>query len=85
MFFSRTTEVFITTKKLGTKYPCVKGTQVFTNNGPFNSLKGDNDFLTLTHRYSTLIVLSKRVNLLKQLVSQVSNEAHGPLVLFTRL
>ena len=83
MFFSRTTGPFITSK-LGTKYPCEKGTQVFTNEGQFNSLKGDNDFLTLTQRYSTIIVLNKLVNLL-ELVSQVSNVAHGPLVFFTRL
>ena len=33
--------------KLGTKHPWVKGIQVYSNEEPFNSIKGNNEFFLL--------------------------------------
>ena len=59
IFDSKTTRPVST--KLGTKHPYVKGTQAFTNKGPFDSQKGDNDFFPFNQHDGIHIALRKCV------------------------
>ena len=75
IFFSRTTEPIST--KFGTKHPWVKGIQVCSNEEPINSPKINNVFFSsLNQRYDIIICAYWF-----ELFSQVSDVAHGPLVM----
>ena len=62
--------------KLGTKHPWVKGIQVYSNEEPINSPKINNVFFSfLNQRYDIIICVYWF-----ELFYQVSDVAHGPLV-----
>ena len=76
IFFSRTTGPIST--KLGTKHPWVKMIQVCSNEEPINSHEVNNVFSSsLNQRYDIIICVYWF-----ELFSQVSDVAHGPLVIF---
>ena len=75
IFFSRTTGPIWT--KLGTKLPWVKGIQVSLNEEPINSHEVYGFFSSLNQHYDIIICVNWF-----ELFSQVSDVAHGPLVVF---
>ena len=62
IFFSRTTEPFST--KLDTKHPWVKGIQVYSNEGPHPSPRGDNNEIAKIHWRNSKIFFSRTTELI---------------------
>ena len=78
IFFSRT--IWPISTKLDTKHPRVKGNQGFTNIKDLSIVKKEMmGFYSLNQHYDIVIALVKCVDWF-ELVSQVSDVAHGPLV-----